>query len=83
MFRDMCLKTFCYPHLIIMLTPQQFQQGIITESNKIYLESVWIYYHHTTLSSLKHVDGGRGGGGNGGSGGVDVNDDDVDDNNNM
>jgi len=61
-----------------MLTPQ-FQQSIIIESNKIYLQSVWIYYHYSTLSPLKHVDGGDGGGGNGGSGGGDV-DDDVDDN---
>jgi len=74
MLRDTCLRTFCYPDLIIMLTPQQFQQAIITESNKIYLQSVWIYYHYTTLSPLKHVDGGSG------NSGGDV-DDDVDDNN--
>jgi len=41
----------------------------------MYLESVWIYYHCTILSSLKHV-GGGGGGGN-------VDDDDVNDNDDM
>jgi hypothetical protein len=44
-----------------MLTAQQFQQGVIIESNKKHLQSVWIYYHYTTLSPLKHVDGGGGG----------------------
>jgi len=91
MFRDMCLRTFCYPNLIIMLTPQEFQQGFIIESNKMYLQSVRIHNHYTTLSALKHVDGGGGSGNGGGaggdgdgssSGGGDV-DADVNDNNNM